>query len=268
MKAAPVIVLSGAGGGAPDLAPFRAGFSTNSFAILEYPGWRRYVEPGFSLHSLVEDLMLQIESVVPNGPVRIIGISIGAHFGYAVAVRLQAAGREISGFCAVDAFMLHSAAPSPGWLARAFALGSSLICEKRIVDFVKFVRSRFWRAMLRLSQDRLVVAILRKAKQSSRLQKIIAIDPLFEHELSMRLLLRSVAPGIAALDREPIGLNTSAALLRTGLTADSDQGWRRRCPGIKIFQIPGNHETMLEPQNFSALSDAFNAATRDCWSPK
>lgn len=262
MISCPVIVLSGAGGGAPDLTPFRAGFpEATQFSILVYPGWRRYVEIGFSLQTLIDDLVRQIEVLVPEGPLCIIGISIGAHFGYAAAVQLQAAGRNISGFCAVDAFTVSSAGPTTGWLGRALKHGSRLVRDRRIVDFAKFVRSRLWRAMLRLSQEHLV-GILRRAKPSSRLHRSFAVDPVLEHELSMRFLIRLAAPGIAALDREPIALNTSAVLLRTGLTARSDESWQRRCPRLKIVQIPGNHETMLEPQNFPAFSEAFSDAAR------
>jgi len=121
-----------------------------------------------------------------------------------VAVQLQAAGRGHLRLCAVDAFMVSSAAPTTGWLGRALKLGSRLVRERRIFDFAKFVRSRLWRAMLRLSQEHLV-GILRRAKQSGRLHhRVFAIDPVFEHELSMRFLIRLAAPGIAALDREPI----------------------------------------------------------------
>ncbi len=263
MISSPVIILSGAGGGAPDLAPFRAGFpEATQFSILVYPGWRRYVEVGFTLQTLIDDLIRQIEILVPEGPIHIIGISIGAHFGYAAAVQLQAAGRNISGFCAIDAFIVRSAAPTTGWLGRALKLGSRLVRERRMADFAKFVRSRLWRAMLRLSQEHLV-GILRRAKPSGRLHQSFAADPVLEHELSMRFLIRLAAPGIAALDREPIALNTSAVLLRTGLTAQSDDSWQRRCPQLRIIQIPGNHETMLEPQNLPAFCIAFRDAARE-----
>ncbi|WP_456701952.1 thioesterase domain-containing protein [Bradyrhizobium sp. USDA 4449] len=253
--------MAGAGGGVPDLGPFRAGFpETTQFAILVYPGWRRYVEIGFSLQTLIDDLVRQIEALVPEGPIRIIGISIGAHFGYAAAAQLQAAGRNISGFCAVDAFTVSSAATT-GWLGRALKRGARLVRERRIVDLAKFLRSLFWRAMLRLSQEHLV-GILRRAKPSGRLHRSLAVDPVLENELSMRFLIRLAAPGIAALDRNPIALNTSAVLLRTGLTARSDQSWQRRCPRLKIMQIPGNHETMLAPQNLPAFSKAFSDAAR------
>ena len=40
----PVIVLPGAGGGAPDLSVFRAGLDDKTrFEAISYPGWPRYV---------------------------------------------------------------------------------------------------------------------------------------------------------------------------------------------------------------------------------
>jgi hypothetical protein len=43
----------------------------------------------------------------------------------------------------------------------------------------------------------------------------------------------------------------------------------RRCPDIKIIELPGDHETLLDPENMSSLGHAFITATRDradsCW---
>jgi thioesterase domain-containing protein len=88
-------------------------------------------------------------------------------------------------------------------------------------------------------------------------------DPVFEEELSMRLLIEATAPWIAALDRAPVALEAPAILLRTDLTAGDDAAWRSRCPNIKIFELPGQHHTLFEPQNVAALREAFLAATRD-----
>jgi thioesterase domain-containing protein len=233
-----------------------------NLCVIDYPGWRRYIEPGCSMQSIVEYLVCQIETRIPKGPIRIIGISIGGHFGYAAAVQLQAAGREIYGFCALDSFMVVSAAPSSGWPRRAIQLAWRLLGEVRLMDFGRFIRSRLWRAMLRFSQDSLI-GLLRRTDRYGRFCNISAVDPILEHELNIRLLIRTAAPGLAALDRDPVALKAPAILLRTALTADSDAGWRRRCPEIKIVQLPGNHETMFEPRNASALSDAFMEATRD-----
>ena len=120
----PIIFLSGAGGGAPDLNVFREGAEdTTRFEVVGYPGWKRYVADGFSAEVLIADLVEEIATRVPQGPIRIVGLSIGGHFGYAAALRLQSMGREIAGFCAIDTFMIASSKPSAGWKGRALAQG-------------------------------------------------------------------------------------------------------------------------------------------------
>src|ERR1700687_2424355 len=97
-SSSPVIFLSGAGGGAPDLDVFRAGVNdVTRFEVIGYPDWRRYVADGFSAEVLVAALAAQIATTIPRGPIRIVGLSIGGHFGYAAALHLQAMGREIAG---------------------------------------------------------------------------------------------------------------------------------------------------------------------------
>jgi len=79
----------------------------------------------------------------------------------------------------------------------------------------------------------------------------------------MRLLIEIAAPWIASLDQKPVALMTPAILLRTALTDGDDHIWRTRCPNIKIFEIPGQHHTLFEPENVGALRKAFLAATCD-----
>ena len=87
-------------------------------APIKYPGWRRFVADGFSAEVLISEIAAQIVAKVPEGPIRIVGSSIGGHFGYAAALRLQAISREIAGFCAIDTFMITSSEPRPGWKKR------------------------------------------------------------------------------------------------------------------------------------------------------
>jgi thioesterase domain-containing protein len=256
-----VIYLSGAGGGAPDLDIFRDGVEDGThFEVIGYPGWQRYVAEGFSAEVLIADLAEKISIKVPRGPIRIIGNSIGGHFGYAVALRLQAMGREIAGFCAIDAFMITSSAPSKGWMRRALTRALELLRKRNIGEFVRYVRSLFWRALLRLLRGRLP-SLLSRFSSSGPL--VSGLDPIFEEELSMRLLIREAAPWIASLDRNPIPLWAPAILLRTRLAADDDAAWRRRCPNIEIFEVPGRHHSLFESENISSLRAAFLTATRN-----
>ncbi len=258
-----VIFLSGAGGGAPDLDLLREGAEDMTrFEVIGYPGWERYVENGFSAEVLIADLASQIATRVPRGPIRIVGLSIGGHFGYAAALRLQSMGREIAGFCAIDTFMISSSEPSAGWKGRAFAQGLELLRGRRFGEFTRFLRSKFWRALIRLAGSRLP-NLLRGFSFSGRLP--LVSDPIFEGELSMRLLIREAAPWIASLDREPVPLKVPAVLLRTRPAARDDPAWLRRCPSIKICEIPGQHDSLFEAENIGSLREAFLTATRD-WS--
>jgi thioesterase domain-containing protein len=257
----PVIFLSGAGGGAPDLGVFKADSGDNTrFEIINYPGWQRYISDDFSSDFLIADLVEQIVARVPQGPIRIVGLSIGGHLGYAAALRLQENGREIGGFCAIDAFMIASSAPSAGWKGRAFAQGIEMLRRQRFADFIGFLRSKFWRALVRFSGKRL--SCLLRITPSSLLSAIFALDPMLEDEVSMRLLIRKAAPWIAILDRGPLALDAPTVLLRTSYTAADDAAWRRRCPSIRIFEIPGQHHNLFEQQNVGSFREAFLAATR------
>ena len=259
----PTLVLSGAGGGAIDSAFFcSSAEDATRFQTIGYPGWRRYVETGFSANNLIQDLAAQMTIRAPEGPIRIVGFSIGGHLGYAAALNLQASGREIGGFCAVDTFAATSASPMAGWKARALRTGAGLLRDRRLDEFGRFLRSRFSRALLRVTGSRLA-SVARRIAPSGRLPWILAADPIFEEELSMRLLIQEVAPWIASLDREPIPLRAPTVLLRTYSNEDADSVWRRRCPGIKIVEIPGDHETVLDHENPGPLREAFVMGTSE-----
>jgi thioesterase domain-containing protein len=259
----PVVFLSGAGGGAPDFDVFREGpEDATRFDVISYPGWKRYASEGFSAEILIADLVNEIAKRVPQGPIRIIGHSIGGHFGYAAALRLEAMGREIAGLCAIDAFMITSSKPSAGWKGRAVAQGLELLRGGRFAELARFLRSKFWRALARLAGDRLP-GLLRAFSSGRRSLLLATADPIFEEELSVRLLIEAAAPWVASLDREPVALEAPAILLRTNLTSGDDAAWRRRCPNIKIFQLPGQHHTLFEPGSIPSLREAFLTGTRD-----
>jgi thioesterase domain-containing protein len=261
-NSSPTIVLPGAGRGSPDLTLFAADPSdTAHLSGINYPGWRRYIESDFSADALIDELASQIASAAPQGPIRIVGISIGGHFGYATALRLQARGHKVEGFCAIDTFMISSSAPRAGWKGRAATLFLRLLRERRLGDLGTFARSRTMRALLRLCGDRLP-GLLRHHVWLYRLASFVTNDPICDEELNMRLLLPKVAPWIANLDVEPVALKTPAILIRTLETAGDDPAWHLRCPNIDIIQIPGTHQTIFESKEIRVLRDTFVSATR------
>jgi thioesterase domain-containing protein len=229
------------------------------FITISYPGWRRYVAVDFSADSLLQYLLEKISAVVPAGPIALLGVSLGGHFCYALALRLQALGRDVAGICAVDSFMVSSSATREGWVRRALDDAFYLLRKRRFRDFIRQLLTKCWRALMRLAGSRLA-AWMRWARGARVESGPAASDSVFEFELSMRLLLRVTAPWVASLDRNPIPLDTPATLLRGPMTASDDEAWRRRCPRIEVLEIPGGHQTLFEPENIDALRSAFQAA--------
>ena len=265
--APPVVFLPGAGHSPPDLTAFDTGLEDLSrIEPISYPGWQRYVAEDFSAEVLIAELAEEIIKRVPEGPIRIVGSSIGGHFGYAAALNLQARGREIAGFCAIDTFMIVSSEPSAGWKQRALTQAWELISKGRIRDFLRFARSKFWRALLRLAHSHLP-NLVRKFAASRSSASVSSVDAVLEDELSMRLLIRDTAPWIASLDREPLPLKAPAVLIRTQLSASDDAAWRRRCPNIEIHEVPGKHHSIFDPENAGHLRNAFMSATREWCAP-
>lgn len=260
------IFLPGAGaGGEYDMESFASGLDPRiHFEIITYPGWQRYVADDFSAEVLIEELTAQIVQKVPTGPIVLVGLSIGGHFGYAAALRLQEMGREVAGFCAIDSFIMESAGPSKGWQSRALGEALELVQRRRFGDLLWFVRSKAWRALLRLA-GRHLAGPLRRLSAEGRTSSILAVDAAAENELSMRLLIREAAPWVASLDRNTVPLTVPAVLLRTQFIACDDALWRQRCPNITICELPGKHHNLFEPENLGALHNAFlNVADGFC----
>jgi thioesterase domain-containing protein len=258
----PLAILPGAGGGAPNLAAFvDSDAELGRLSVIRYPGWTRYISTDFSADALIRELASEIGRRAPSGPIGVIGVSLGGHFGYAVALQLQAMGREVAGLCAIDSFMITTAAATPGWGRRHFARALGYLRQGSFERLSGFARSLFWRALLRLAGGR-APERLRRFQNSDWLRAALGRDPAFEQELSMRLLMREVAPWLAALDRDPPPLAVPSAFLRTGRTAGDDPKWRLRCPNIEIVEIPGDHESLFDPGHIEAFHEAFLSATR------
>lgn len=158
--------------------------------------------------------------------------------------------------------MFTSSAHSPRWQARAISEGLTLLADRRFDEFIRFVRSKLLRTILRLTGEGLPLF----ARHFTSPGEKSSVNPeagFLEYELTMRLLIQKTAPWIAALDSNPTPLVTPAALLRTRDMAGDDAAWRRRCPNITIGEIPGQHQTVLNAENIKALREAFYSATTD-----
>ena len=257
----PFVFLPGSGNQAPDLNLLRSGPLDNlHFETIHYPDWRSYGKGAFKPEALIDELAAKILKIVPEGPIRIAGLSIGGHFGYAAALQLLRRGHTIACFCAIDSFMFDTAAATAGWQGRALSEALQMVRSRRAGDLLEFARSRSWRLMLRLSGGRLPGLI--RGLSSIGLGSRIPIDPVLEQELGIRFMARETAPWLASLDSTPAPLDVPAFLLRTRSTAGDDPAWRRRCPSLKVIEIDGTHHSLFSAENAGKLREAFGEVRR------
>ncbi len=256
----PVFVFPGAGGDPPDTTLFTApGDDPAQFVPISYPNWRTYIDEGLSADGLVDRIAARIDACAPRGPLRILGISIGGHLGYATALRLQAMGRRIVGLCAVDSVMINSPHRSPRWKERILTRCADLLRRRRAGALVGYCRRLCWRAAFRTAGHRLPDLLRNHPKP---LRWLAANDSVFGQELTMRLLIWTTAAWVGSLDENPPGLDAPATLLRTRTSAGDDDAWRRRCPRLDVIEIGGDHDTMFEIENADRLRSAFGRAWR------
>ena len=256
----PIIVLPGAGGHAPGQRALlrRSRGPRDRFIILRYPNWKTYVDADLTAEALVERLAAEITHRVPRGSVILLGHSIGGHFAYATALRLESLGHSVAGVCIVDAGTRSRPRDRRAGRRALSSHAADLLRRGHLGALARLPRQLAWRGLFRLAGDRLP-ALARS--YATPLHWVEAIDPAFADELSMRLLIRITATSMRGLDEHPADLRAPAVLLRTPVTAANDSVWRRRCPDVQIFDVPGNHETLFEVENVAALRAAFLAAT-------
>lgn len=258
----PLVVLPGARGHAPDCTPFCATPSDlDRVVTLRYPAWRAQLDAGLTAQALVEALAAEIIDRAPQAPVVLLGVSIGGHFAYATALRLESLGHPVAGLCLIDSGTI-TAARAAGWKTRLASHAADLLRRGRPGALALHARELAWRGLFRLAGDDLPTLA---RDYAAVLERIGRIDPAFAEELGMRLLIRVTAAWMPSLDDQDSHLHAPAALLRTGASTANDALWRKRCPDLRIIDLPGNHETLFETENAAALHAAFLAATAE-WS--
>ncbi|HLH96182.1 MAG TPA: alpha/beta fold hydrolase [Xanthobacteraceae bacterium] len=263
----PIIVVPGAGGEELDPAIFATDAAEPpQIRTLRYPGWRRYVGDGFAGETLIADLAAQAIEMVPDGPIYIVGYSIGGHFGYALAQHLQAAGRDVQGFCAIDSFMINPALPDPQWKRRVRARSVQLLRDGRIREFARFLQSLLLGTIIRMMGGQ-ISRRLRSLAASRGLRAFLNAVPSLESEIDMRLLIRSTAPWLASLDQKAAPLKVPASLIRGRLSTSREAAWKRRCPDIEILETSGHHFDLFDADNIKSFRAAFRSATQD-WRTK
>ena len=249
-----VFLLPGIAGFQPSLARIRALCSHRlNVVALPYPGWQAMVQPGASFATIVDDIIAQIVTHAPTGPIRLLGHSFGGWVGYHAAAALIHAGRSVPYLGLLDT-------------------GGGEFTPQPVPRLRRFISLATWRAFITDFRADPWLTILRRTLPGARasrppwrdmllwLSKFHAprsLRPtafLVHQYLSQALRVALAKNAIAETHMEPIATPTflfRAADERHG--GPDDDGWRARCPNLKLLRVPGTHVTMTDDENLQAL---------------
>jgi amino acid adenylation domain-containing protein len=248
-----VLVLPGGGGDEPRLVQFRmACEGSANMEPITCPDWPQMIDPHFDFGALLDNILAQIETIVPTGPINLSGYCLGGFLAYAAAVTLSARGRQISFLGLLDADGRFEAVPARSLAGRLSGFWSGLKRIHRSDQLAYSLAKRLTRGM--------GVRLLRGVRRSQ--WDWIPEEFAFHMHVNLRsrlvVSLRSkwCESTLHSLPR----VHAPTFLFRAAERESDvphDFGWCRYLPNVEVIDVRGNHQTMLEGPNLSLLRDEF-----------
>ncbi|HEK1766336.1 TPA: amino acid adenylation domain-containing protein [Pseudomonas putida] len=263
-----VAIQSGQGCHAPLFCVPGAGDSVTSFiGLAEALGadWPVYglqargldgtATPHSSIDAAAACHVQAIEALYPQGPLNLVGHSFGGWVAHAMAVRLQAQGREVRSLTLIDS-------ESPGGnsvCGRPYTAGAAL---DRLIESLQLASGRS------LEIDRQAFAALDDEQQLERLHQAMVRGGLMPARSSVRAL-HGIARTFSSALRTPypaqVGYSGPASLVLVAdatLDAAGNQreqaamlaGWQRLLPQLVVWHGPGNHFSILKAPDVFSLA--------------
>jgi thioesterase domain-containing protein len=248
--------LPGLGGDEdPKLAAFWKPFAgVLRIAPLTYLDWTELVGPEADFSAVVSHVKSQIEEILPAGPVRLAGYSIGGHLAYACAREFHAEGRIVDCVAIFD--------------APADVQNLKLPLSKRL-------RQRLDRLLsfdLRGGLSSILAKSLTNPRSLPRLRKLIRyrhkplpfrLEASLHRKFQMQMVLRLFPSWWNKVSCPPEVLATPTFLFRSQEhEADEreDLGWGDYFQTVTVIRVAGSHRGMLEPAVNAPLRAAFLSA--------
>jgi thioesterase domain-containing protein/acyl carrier protein len=258
---APVLfLLAGIGGDTPRLAGFRAGCAPDIHVeLVDYGEWPDLLGPGYGMTTLIGRIAGQIAARAPDGPVLLAGYSYGGMIIGAVAARLRAAGREVALMVILDTVMsaaeLGNLGASPPTRLRNLRAIPDWIRAGEMKDRVgDFAANR----LLTRQRPRLLAVLARIRRTWLPFGMTFHIND--------RMRLRRMRDLMAEWRRRPEPLpalaGTRVVMFRArqrGATNADEAVWRAAYPDLVTIEVPGDHETMLDPPHLAVLCEQLSA---------
>jgi acetoacetyl-CoA synthetase len=257
IEAPEVFIFPGLGGDDLELAALRLGCAPTLQCIpIQFPYWTDHART-LTLDQVVDHCCLQIEALAPTGDLRLAGYSFGGTVAYAVAKALTAAGRRVDWLGLVDAPSGSevSATPySPHARRRRWATAM------RTRQISQEIARTIVGAVMRLRDPRLLIAL-------GRLCRVRLPFDMHKHvagHVTCRLREHLLRDLIERMQNHQARLDVPAVMFRPiqqfGSDAAPDLGWSRHLSSLQIVNLPGDHHTVIKPENIAMLCSAFICA--------
>jgi thioesterase domain-containing protein len=229
---------------------------------ITYPEWRNLTDPDRAMEHVLNGVERQVRAKVSNGPVLILGYSLGAQIGWGFAHDLQRAGGTVAFFGAINGRVVATHKPDGRWLRRAVGEFASELLRGDIRAVGAFISSRFSRLLQRAAGGDLPKMADGWARRG-RLPWLLSRNPVFETELNMRLLIRAAVPWTQKIENELAPLECSSVLVRGPDDEAFDGRWRSLCPRLEIKAVTGSHAAILEPPHLQEAVGLIKGAARE-----
>lgn len=262
-----IFLLPGMGGDEPRLVRFRMECDHLARIVaLEYPDWTELLDHDGGMDVVMRHLVNQIEKVTPEGPVWLLGYSMGGHCAHALALHFVKTGRPIAFFGLLDTGDLGAAVRHH---ADQLKVGQTLQMEfgriaKDVGSLVRAIRQR--------ALDRVLALFIVRRLASPRARRALSLVARYRHtqKLPSRFTYYlhryfNEVWGVAAVkswhrrtNEATLPLSVPAFLLRSEAhlpDEPADLGWEHHFPGLSVVDVPGSHETMLDPPHLKTLCD-------------
>ena len=251
-----VFALPGLGGEAdPDIKTFyRPMRAELDLVPITYPDWVELLEADSDFGRVAANVKRQIESRMPNGPIRMAGYSIGGHLAYLTALAFRAEGRPVDVIAILDAPVdVKDFTPSFGEQLRARL-------ERLLAFNVPAGLASLFAKGLMIGNSRRALGYLARHRRRTL---PFRFDTYLHHTITMQLMLRIYPAWWRTQLEQATTLETPVYLFRAGgkgSTGPESLGWSKYCSRLKVLNAAGSHRGMLHPSINGPLRAAFTAA--------
>lgn len=251
-----VFVCHGLGGDWPRLAHFRRQLTDKiAFESLDYPGLERPASEFSNFETMLQALESRLQTVAPDGPVRLCGHSAGGTVAFALASRLRDKGRQVQFLGLLDA------APEVTDPGNRFAFEGDLG-----VELGRMRQRALEGGFGAVVQDRLVMLLLRLQAFEVLRRLVLWRSRRGAHRAAytrQSLLIYARGRALLSWKARPYPGPVTLFASRDRQDGPLDLGWPAVAPNLCVVPIPGDHLVMLDSPNVEVLAAEFMKAVEE-----